>query len=228
MPTLYLIHNHRQLIKDLIPILNSFLVNKNQAVSLKATDLLNLMEKKILSELFECEGDTLIFNCILNSAPKVLDGIDQDIVRHLTKGEIILPLKTIPDKKVPLTDYSDNVPIFKERKNYSKEPRAKKVLPNVYLKVNTNIINNSNTSNDNLSLRQNLIPFDSNQINLLFKGYLFKEELQDCSEKLQKGLYCNDFYQNTYNKFNNLNQRLAWKRKKVCKKLLHILKALVC
>jgi hypothetical protein len=230
----------------LIPILNSFLVNKNQSVSLKATDLLNLMEKKILAELFECEGDGEVFSGIMSSAPKGIDGVEYDIMKHL-KGDTIesgtisnmIPttasFKSIKrhdvvqaENKKPLIPSITNSPL-KPMAKRKKVLKRQRLLPNVYLKVNTNIVNNNGSSIENLSSmsKQSLVPFDNKQTNLLFKGYLFNEELQDCTEKLQKGLFCDEFYQNTYNKFNNLEQRLAWKRKKVCKKLLHILKVLV-
>ncbi len=165
----------------MIPILNSFLVSRNQSVSLMASELLSKIEKKIVSELFTYENDEYMINELLNNAP-----IRCEDVNHILK-ELEVE-KSIPEE-----------------------------LPNVILQVNSNIVDTNH---------KKLFPFDSKQTTLLFKGYLFNEEM-DCTEKLQNGFYCNEFYQKTYNKFNNLDQGLAWKRKKVCKKLLNILRILV-
>lgn len=69
-----------------------------------------------------------------------------------------------------------------------------------------------------------LCPINGRQINQLFKG-LFCDDID--SDKLFNGQYWNDFYENTYSKYNNLDHRQANKRKKVCKKLFHIMKILV-
>jgi hypothetical protein len=209
------------------------------------------MEKKILSELFECEGDQELFNSILNNAPGFLDMTEQELIKLLDKPDndtepskaLITPLvkqKSSSSNNINITSVLEDKKPMRIEKAGSPN-RKNKLLPKVYLKVNTNIVNNNSagrintTSSNNVSEcneskfldKKNVVPFDSKQTSLLFKGFLFNEELQDCTEKLQKGLYCDDFYQNTYNKYNNLEQRLAWKRKKVCKKLLHILKILV-
>ena len=173
MSTLYNTYNHRQLIKDLIPILRSFLVSRNQGVSLKATELLNLMEKKILSELFECEGDQELFTSILNSAPKTID--EQDIVRLITQGDVVIPSFVQP--KAVLLEKKDSASLdniqkiitsAKGKKHRDRDREDKKLLPNVYLKVNTNIVTNNinmDNSSSNTTSKQSLFHFDSKQTN---------------------------------------------------------------
>jgi hypothetical protein len=219
---LYPFYNHRQIIKDLIPILNSFLVNRNQAISIKATELLNLIEKKVVCELFEGEGDrTAVLQEVFNNALKSLNGLDKEILDLLCKKEVI--------KESNTHDWTPDINSEVIIRKKIRKLKERNLIPDVYLKVNTNIVNNNNdTCSDKESLsKASLIPFDSKQTSLLFKGYLYNEELQDCTEKVQTGQYCDEFYQKTYSKFNNLEQRLAWKRKKVCKKLFNILKILV-
>jgi hypothetical protein len=236
-------------------------VSRNQAVSLKASELLTLMEKKILSELFDGEGDEELFKSILSAAPKVQESIEE-IFRLMNNSNsenvlMVVPTKRLSNssvsKKLMNLDFNSsstnnnivNSTLINENKKIKaainkltkqssggsmlSSKLKNTILPNVILKVNTNIVNNMNTNSNNseISRKSSLFPFDSKQTSLLFKGYLFNEELQDCTESLQKGTYCHEFYENTYNKYNNLEQRLAWKRKKVCKKLLHILKILV-
>ena len=155
-------------------------------ISLRSSELLALIEKKIISELFDCEGDRRILENILSNAPTKCDNI----------SEILKELDT-------------------ERSDDSED-----TMPNVFVQVNTNIIEKDR------STKQSLFPFDENQMKQLFKGYLFNDE-KDCREKLKNGSLCDEFYNKTYNKYNNLTQSLAWKRRKVCKKLLNILRIIV-
>ncbi len=170
----------------MIPLLNSFLLSKSQQISIRSAELLSLIEKKIISELFECEGDKRMLENILSHAPIRQENI-KDALRDI-----------------------DN----------EKSDESEDLMPNVYVQVNTNIIEKDN------SIRKSLFPFDEEQMTHLFKGYLFNEE-KDCKDKLRDGSICDEFFKKTYNKYNNLAQNLAWKRKKVCKKLFNILKVLV-
>jgi hypothetical protein len=191
---------------------------------MKASVLLSLIEKKVISELFECEGEEEVIKGLVNNAPKTLSGIREEIL-DLLSGSSNCSFEKRPSTLE--TSSESHIP-----KKIRKLKEKNKRLPNVYLKVNTNIVSNNIDSSikdsTGSSNKTSLYPFNSKQTNLLFKGYFYNEEPQEiCKEKLQKGLYCDDFYQNTYNKVNNLDQHLGCKRRKVCKKLFHILKILV-
>ncbi len=153
---------------------------------MRSSELLTLIEKKTLSELFECEGDKKSIDSIFSRAPTKCENI-KEILKELD------------------TEKSDDSEVS---------------MPNVYFQVNTNIIDKDK------STKQSLFPIDENQMTQLFKGFLFND-VNDCREKLKNGSLCDEFFKKTYNKYNNLTQNLAWKRRKVCKKLFNILKILV-
>ncbi len=148
--------------------------------------MLSLIEKKIISELFECEGDKRVIDFIFSKAPKKSENL-WDLLKEL-----------------------DN----------EKSDESEDIMPNVFVQVNTNIIEKDS------NIKKSLFPLDEEQMTHLFKGYLFNDE-KNFREKLRNGSFCDEFFKKTYNKYNNLTQNLAWKRKKVCKKLLNILKVLV-
>ena len=62
----------------MIPLLN-LLLNKNQMISLRSSELFSLIEKKIISELFDCEGDRRILQNILSTAPIKCDNISENL-----------------------------------------------------------------------------------------------------------------------------------------------------
>jgi hypothetical protein len=62
----------------------------------------------------------------------------------------------------------------------------------------------------------------------LFKGILFNDEFEEvCKTRLQNCFYSEHFFNCIYDKYNNLSNNLAIKRKKLCLKLLNIFKLIV-
>lgn len=71
---------------------------------------------------------------------------------------------------------------------------------------------------------------NSKEAEFIFKGFISDEdnsEIVDIKEKINMGKYHTPFYENIYTKYNGLDERLAFKRKNVCLKLLSILKIIV-
>ncbi len=175
----YIHYNYRKLVKDLIPILNSFMISRNQVLSCKSTELLTIIEKKIVSELFEFEQDKHMIDELLLNAPSSLE--DRKFMFSLNK----------------------------------------KAEPEILKKEESSI---SMEIEDSIHHSAKLMPMNGKQVKLLFKD-LFDEDLD--FDKLLNGHCWDEFYEKTYSKFNNLEPKQASKRKKVCKKLLQILKILV-
>jgi hypothetical protein len=81
-------------------------------------------------------------------------------------------------------------------------------------------INKKEVINSNLK-------FDFSELKLLFKDYIDEDyEILELNEILNS-FHIKYFYQNIYNKYNGLSESLANKRKKVCLKLLNIMKIIV-
>jgi hypothetical protein len=156
------------------------MISRNQVVSCKSTELLTMIEKKVVSELFEFEQDEHMIDELLLNAPKSLE-----------------------DRK------------FMFSLNKKAEPEIlKKEESSISMEIDVHSIHHS----------AKLMPMNGKQVKLLFKD-LFDEDID--FDKLLNGHCWDEFYKKTYSKFNNLEPKQASKRKKVCKKLLQILKILV-
>ncbi len=108
--------------------------------------------------------------------------------------------------------------------------------------LNLSSDSNKNISSKNISFnsvnKKKLPQLDSFQMKFLFKDFIEdniqninaeseSDSLNDFKEQLKHGVYCENFYQNVYCKYNGLSQSHANKRKHVCLKLLNILKLIV-
>jgi hypothetical protein len=123
------------------------------------------------------------------------------------------------------------------------------------LNHNKNSIGSSQNFQSSLN-KKKLVPIDSYQLQFLFNDFIDKENQDsfefsksnsnisftsqnllkintinnkniDFKQKLNSGIYGDNFYSSVYNKYNGLSESLANKRKHVCLKLLNILKLLV-
>ncbi len=314
------------MIKDLIPILTSFLANKNQFVSIKASELFSIIKEKILSELFEYEKDEKSLKEFLNTRSE-LDSKENELEEITKNLTMLIEKSNLGQNDFSLNKMNSNLSLgnstrvesIQDINNFKFQRKTRKAsskfndenLEKFYYNhnpINPNNINNhlklnnknqmelsekdmksltneviedeeefnknennfnlnemlkdkneqneekaeqkenlNQTSNRKLQIiinstpkitqshpnihllkkKRNLFPFNNQQINILFKGFLVDEKQTVDDDKLKSAAYCDDFFKNIYSKFNGLPKRIAFKRKNVCLKLKQIFKYLV-
>ncbi len=175
---MYLRYNYRKIVKDLVPTLNTLLVSRNQEISCVSSVLLEKIEKKIISELFDCEND-------------------DEQLKQLFDSTVILEDKSFLND---LVVYENKVENSIEVIDILEEKNAKQIR------------------------HRKLTQLNLDDICKLFDGFtpnkIEYEDLIDCQ-------FCKDFFNEVYNKYNKLDIKIGRKRKKICRKLLKILKIIV-
>lgn len=318
--------NYRKLTKDIIGVLNTLLISKNNLVSIKASELFTIIKDKVISEIFEFEKDSQMLYELFNKKTDFDSKSDVEENMKEIIGKIDLCITDLPKLKKSTGFFSKNSETFSEfnsnifkRNTRKSSTRMDEDLEKLYTDLNTNnllninnkmekensvsekknsemkfmklktdsddlkeIINfevkseptkkvsfsdfNQNKNNNNISnninissinnskssqeekenhsqkiqknsnlnnntkllkKKRTLIPLNSQQTNLLFKGYLYDDKIIMDDSKLKSGYYIEDFFKNSYSKVNGLPNNTAFKRKNVCLKLRHIFKNIV-
>ncbi len=171
--------------KDIIPILNSLLYNKNESVVEKSSEIIPIIVQKIIQEMFTFENQEL---CQLYDN---LEGID---IQQL-KQDIFFFLSKNSEKKI-------------KRNQKNKMKKIRKLSNNSFSNENKNEIENTN---------------------LIFINETFNKFINDENNEFSNELnsILNDFFENIYNKNNNLNIKNYNIRKQFCVKMFKILKKIL-
>ena len=195
-------HIHVSIMNELNNLNNEFIKNQNNNIYSLIKDIVPILNSLLYNKYDDIvdKSNEILFYII----QRVIDEIfliDEPELNELEENIKYLDINLI---------HKEIIKLFPDKEQKYLRTKSKKIHEN---KINQDISLVKNNSSENLNL-----------INDLFEKFINQEDL---NEKSEINLMIKDFYNNIYNKNNNLNNKNAILRKKICIKLLHLLKQIL-
>ena len=195
-------HIHVSIMNELNNLNNEFIKNQNNNIYSLIKDIVPILNSLLYNKYDDIvdKSNEILFYII----QRVIDEIfliDEPELNELEENIKYLDINLI---------HKEIIKLFPDKEQKYLRTKIKKIHEN---KTNQDISLVKNNSSENLNL-----------INDLFEKFINQEDL---NEKSEINLMIKDFYNNIYNKNNNLNNKNAILRKKICIKLLHLLKQIL-
>ena len=195
-------HIHLSIMNELNNLNNEFIKNQNNNIYSLIKDIVPILNSLLYNKYDDIvdKSNEILFYII----QRVIDEIfliEEPELNKLEENIKYLDINLI---------HKEIIKLFPDKEQKSLRTKIKKIHEN---KINQDISLVKNNSSENLTL-----------INELFEKFINQDDL---NAKSEINLMIKDFYNNIYNKNNNLNNKNAILRKKICIKLLHLLKQIL-
>ena len=195
-------HIHLSIMNELNNLNNEFIKNQNNNIYSLIKDIVPILNSLLYNKYDDIvdKSNEILFYII----QRVIDEIfliDEPELNELEENIKYLDINLI---------HKEIIKLFPDKEQKYLRTKIKKIHEN---KINQDISLVKNNSSENLTL-----------INDLFEKFINQDDL---NAKSEINLMIKDFYNNIYNKNNNLNNKNAILRKKICIKLLHLLKQIL-
>ena len=195
-------HIHLSIMNELNNLNNEFIKNQNNNIYSLIKDIVPILNSLLYNKYDDIvdKSNEILFYII----QRVIDEIfliEEPELNKLEENIKYLDINLI---------HKEIIKLFPDKEQKYLRTKIKKIHEN---KINQDISLVKNNSSENLTL-----------INELFEKFINQDDL---NAKSEINLMIKDFYNNIYNKNNNLNNKNAILRKKICIKLLYLLKQIL-